>query len=288
MTAYGAYVNEASLANGEVFDEIKSRCSGYGARILVDTNPDHPEHWLRRDYLLNDDESILKYKFTIYDNTFLNERYINNIVNTTPSGMFTERNILGNWVSGDGVVYQDFDAAIHLIDNIDDLHFKRYVVGVDWGYSHYGSIVVFGITADNKYVLIEEHTEQFKEIDYWVEIGRLINDKYKRPIFYCDSARPEHVERFQREGLRARNANKEVIAGIENVSKLYKENKLFIHDKAAVRFKDEIYTYIWNDKTGMPEKENDDVQDAIRYAIHSDIRNRVSGVRSIPKRRLGL
>ncbi len=51
MTSFGAYINEASLAHEEVFDEIKSRCSGTGARILVDTNPDHPEHWLLKDYI---------------------------------------------------------------------------------------------------------------------------------------------------------------------------------------------------------------------------------------------
>ena len=51
MTAFGAYINEASLANQEVFDEIKARCSGKGARIIADTNPDHPEHWLLKDYI---------------------------------------------------------------------------------------------------------------------------------------------------------------------------------------------------------------------------------------------
>lgn len=48
MTAFGAYINEASLANQEVFDEIKARCSGKDARIIADTNPDHPEHWLKK------------------------------------------------------------------------------------------------------------------------------------------------------------------------------------------------------------------------------------------------
>lgn len=48
MTAFGAYINEASLAKQEVFAEIVSRCSGTGARILGDTNPDNPEHWLKK------------------------------------------------------------------------------------------------------------------------------------------------------------------------------------------------------------------------------------------------
>lgn len=47
MTSFGAYINEGTVANEEVFNEIKSRCSGEGARILVDTNPDQPEHWLK-------------------------------------------------------------------------------------------------------------------------------------------------------------------------------------------------------------------------------------------------
>ncbi|MTV80859.1 PBSX family phage terminase large subunit, partial [Streptococcus pneumoniae] len=39
FTAFGAYVNEASLANEQVFKEIISRCSGEGARIVWDSNP---------------------------------------------------------------------------------------------------------------------------------------------------------------------------------------------------------------------------------------------------------
>ena len=51
MTSFGAYVNEASLCNREVFDEIIARCSGEGSRIICDTNPDHPEHWLKKEYI---------------------------------------------------------------------------------------------------------------------------------------------------------------------------------------------------------------------------------------------
>ena len=61
MTAFGAYINEASLANQAVFNEIDSRCSAKGARIICDTNPDNPEHWLKKDYIdnQNDDAKIV-------------------------------------------------------------------------------------------------------------------------------------------------------------------------------------------------------------------------------------
>lgn len=115
MTANGAYVYEASLANEAVFDEIKSRCSGEGARVFADTNPDHPEHWLLKDYTLNPDKQILSYSFSLDDNTFLSDRYKNNMKNSTPSGMFFDRNIKALWVSRDGVVYSDFNKEVHSI-----------------------------------------------------------------------------------------------------------------------------------------------------------------------------
>lgn len=48
-----------------------------------------------------------------------------------------------------------------------------------------------------------------------------------------------------------------------------KEHRFFVVKEAIDKFLDEIYQYIWDEKTGMPVKLNDDVQDAIRYAIFS-------------------
>ena len=94
MTAYGAYINEASLARQEVFGEIVSRCSGTGARILADTNPDNPEHWLKKEYIDNQSKTIQEFHFELDDNTFLSDRYRQNIKDATPSGMFYDRDIV--------------------------------------------------------------------------------------------------------------------------------------------------------------------------------------------------
>lgn len=272
MTSYGAYINEASLANEQVFDEIRSRCSGKGARILCDTNPDNPEHWLKKEYIDNPTDRILSYKFTLFDNTFLDKRYMQDTIKTTPAGMFTERNIYGNWVSGDGMVYKDFDGDKHFIDDIKDYKFKRYIAGVDWGYGHYGAIVVFGLTDDDRYIMIEEHAKTGEEIDYWVDIAKGIKERYGNIPFYCDSARVEHIDRFIHEGLKAYLANKAVIPGIEYVATLYKTDKLFIYSPIAKRFRQEIYSYVWADTAGADKvkEEFDDVQDAIRYALYTD------------------
>ena len=82
--------------------------------------------------------------------------------------------------------------------------------------------------------------------------------------------RPEHVKRFKREGLKAINANKAVISGIEEVAKRFKTDQLFVVEDKVEMFKKEIYMYAWNKKTGEPIKLWDDVLDSIRYAIYSD------------------
>ena len=61
-----------------------------------------------------------------------------------------------------------------------------------------------------------------------------------------------------------------MLSGIESVASLFKTNRLFILESAVSRFKQEIYMYVWNAKTGEPIKLYDDVLDAVRYAIYSE------------------
>lgn len=272
MTAFGAYINEASLANQEVFDEIKARCSGPGARIIADTNPDHPEHWLLKDYIKSPAEGILSFHFALQDNTFLDPRYVRNIIETTPKGMFSDRGIKGLWVSGEGVVYPDFDQNVHVItpEQARGLIFERVLAGVDWGWEHWGAIVVIGVKAGSYYV-IEEHAAQHKHIGSWIAVAKDIIRRYGNIPFYCDPARPEHVASFQKAGINAFLGNNRVLSGIEAVATLMTNRQFFIVYSRCPRFRDEIYKYIWKKNTGEPLKENDDVLCAIRYGIYSDM-----------------
>ena len=232
MTAFGAYVNEASLAKEQVFKEIVSRCSGEGARIVADTNPDNPNHWLKRDYIDNESENIINEHFKLDDNTFLSKRYRESIKKATPSGVFWDRDIEGLWVIGQGAVYKDFNREVHYVDDVPYEEISSYFVGVDWGYEHYGAMVVIGETDDGTWYLV------------W-------ND-----------------------GLNAFNADKSILSGIEVVAKGFKTNKLFVLRNAIPRFDEEVYQYAWDEKTGLPVKVFDDVMDALRYALYSNVTRR--------------
>ena len=271
----GAYINEASLANQFVFQEILNRCSEPGARIICDTNPDQPQHFLKTDYIDNEKPGLKtkSFRFTIDDNTFLAPDYIQQIKAATPTGMFYDRNILGLWVSGEGVVYKDFDKSKMVIPQSsipNDLH---VYCGVDWGFEHKGVITVWGDDNDGNVYLLHEYTSQFKFIDYWVKLAKKLQDKYGYNLtFWADSARPDNVTEFQKAGLDCRNANKARMAGIEKVAEFMKTGHFFISEDGIDQFLDEIYQYVWDENTGEPKKENDDVMDSMRYAIFNEHR----------------
>jgi len=272
MTAFGAYINEASLANQEVFDEIKARCSGKGARIIADTNPDHPEHWLLKDYIKSGASGILSNHFSLDDNTFLDERYVREIKSTTPKGMFYDRGVKGLWVSGDGVVYPQFDRQKHSItaDQAQRINFDRIIAGVDWGWEHYGAIVVIGVKGPY-YCVIEEDATKHRYIEKWIEAAKGMIARYGNIPFYCDPARPEHIAAFQKAGIRAYFGNNRVLSGIEAVATLMQNDLFLIVYDECPRFREEIFKYIWKKNSAEPLKEMDDVLCAIRYGIYSDM-----------------
>ena len=271
----GAYINEASLANQFVFQEILNRCSEPGARIICDTNPDQPQHFLKTDYIDNEKPGLKtkSFRFTIDDNTFLASDYIQQIKAATPTGMFYDRNILGLWVSGEGLVYRDFDKSKMVVPQSNIPHDLHIYCGVDWGFDHKGVITVFGDDNQGSVYLLHEYTSQFKFVDYWINLAKKLQKQYGHNLtFWADSARPDNVTEFQKAGINCRNANKARMAGVEKVAEFMKQGKFFVNSDGIDKFLDEIYQYVWDENTGEPKKENDDVMDSMRYAIFNEHR----------------
>ena len=278
FTSYGAFLNEATTLHDTFIKEAISRCSGEGARIYMDTNPENPTHTVKVDYvdksgqlLSNGQLNIKAFNFTLYDNTFLNKEYVESIEASTPTGMFYDRDILGIWVASEGVVYQDFNKDVHYIKEANT-GFKKYFVGVDFGWEHYGSMVVMGLGLDNKYYLLKEYAYQHKDIDEWINIAKDIVKEYGSINFYCDTARPDYINKLKVSGIRAINARKEVLEGISTIATLFKTNKLLILEDNVNIFKTEIYNYVWAKGKDEPVKANDDVLDSLRYAIYTDMK----------------
>ena len=290
MTSFGLYLNEASVAKEEVFDELLKRCSGdkdFAPMVIVDTNPDSPEHYLYKNYISipfeeRKQKGILTYHWELDDNPFLNPQVRENIKNSTPSGVFYDRKIKGLWVTADGIVYADFNRDIHVIDD-DKLppkkDFVRFFCGVDWGYEHKGAIVLFGMAKDGNMYILRVIAAVHMLIDWWIEQAQGIIREYGYGIkFYCDSARPDNINEFRKANIWAVEANKAVNSGVERVAGLFKKNKLFLCRSQSQEFCSEIYTYVWDERTGLPVKIKDDIMDATRYGVYTDSEEHKYGV----------
>lgn len=276
FTSAGAFLNEATALHDTFIKEVFSRCSYDGARIFMDTNPENPMHTVKVDYIDNSGQTlsngtvnIKAFSFSLFDNNHLSEEYTESIIQATPSGMFTDRDIYGKWVSAEGVVYKDFSEE-NYIESLEGINLIKYFAGVDWGYDHYGSIVVIGQADDGNYYLVEEYAERLQNINYWLSIANDIVNKYGRITFYCDSARPEYVAEMLKHGYKSLNAKKDVIAGIGMVASLIKLKQFKVLRRTAKRFNEEVYNYVWKKNADEPVKQYDDVLDSVRYAIYSE------------------
>lgn len=270
MTSYGAYVNEASLAVEDVFQEIVSRCSVEHSHIIADSNPDNPQHWLKTKFIDNDDPKArtVYYHFTIDDNPTLAPDYVESL-KASKSGMFYERDILGLWATGEGAVYSDFDKSTMVIERSKLPDSLTYTAGVDWGFDHPTAIMVVGHDDKGNYYLVDEAYGQFQQVDpHWIGVAQEFRKKYGTNMpFWCDTARTEHIRNFQQHHINAKYGYKNVLDGVEKVAALIKQHKFYVVDGAAPNFINEIYQYVWDEKTGAPVKDHDHAQDAVRYCI---------------------
>ena len=149
---------------------------------------------------------------------------------------------------------------------------------MDWGFDHYGSIVVLGLGYGNNWYLVDLVAERQKDIGYWKREIKRLDEKYNFDNVWCDSARPDNVYEFSKVIPNIGNANKSVFEGITHIASLLKQNKLIIAKECLKgRLEEEIYNYIWglNDE---PKKEYDDILDAIRYALFSEKTNAIEPV----------
>lgn len=272
FTAWGAYINEASLCVREMYDEIQNRCSKPDSHVIMDTNPDVPTHWLKKDVIdnSNKDSGIKTFTFTIDDNTTLDPGYVKALKASKPAGVFYDRDILGRWATGAGIVYSDFDEKTMVIDDDKVPDGLDYYIGVDWGFAkgHECVLELWGDDDDGTSYLIKCYSYTGKYIDYWINTAHNVIKEYGYGIpAYCDSARPDYVQQFHSAGINSINANKRVMDGIEYCSEQIKKGKVKIARSASAPFLQDIFQYQWDEKTGVPVKANDNTMDAMRYAL---------------------
>ena len=280
MTADGWYANEITLQHENSVLEAFARTSGENARILWDTNPDWPAHPIKMNYIDQNGDKlesgglrIRSHHFTIDDNPFLPAEYVENLKKSTPPGMWYERKINGQWVMGEGVVYDLFDTNMHL-ENDEPLPEWLKYRSIDFGFNN-PFVCLWGAKDDDDCLHIyDEHYKAEKGLKYHAaEINRR-KGEWARTV--ADHDRQDRYELADL-GIHTNPAKKDVSTGIQKVVDrlIIKENgkpRLVIH-RRCVNLIREMGTYAWAPMTGNqvrkeePLKINDHCVDALRYMV---------------------
>jgi PBSX family phage terminase large subunit len=275
LTAHGWLGNEITEHHKEFVNMALSRCSGHGARIYWDTNPENPEHYIKRDYIDKSGEKfstgkvrVLSHHFRLDDNTNLTAEYIESTKADYPANsVWYKRNIEGLWVNAGNVIYTHWQK----IDEQPQGARGRYdqlIAGVDFGRGGQSpfAFVLIGLNGDQVTVLFEVKQQGGINTDFIESVhSQLIGvgfseDQIREITIYADSADPDKITEWERAGFFIKGADKSpgsVVRGIEEVMR----HDLFISSGCVHTLK-EIEAYEWRvDRAGVvieePVKVND-------------------------------
>lgn len=286
MTLKGAYCDELTLFPEEFFVMLLSRLSESGAKLFATTNPDGPNHWVKRDYLDNKAIDLLSLKFRLEDNIFLPEKYIEQLKNEF-TGVFYQRFILGDWVAAEGRIYENFSQKN--IISIGELREKtaqnpivHSVIGVDYGGSGSSSAfahVGFDAGFKNVYVLSEFYDNKNRSAECLIDSFKkfVTAEKAKYPTLttaYCDSAEQLLLKSFRAAvKIEVKNAlKKQIGTRINMLSRLISAERFFVLDECPHTI-DAIRSALWDDRDLHKNSRLDngttniDSLDALEYAF---------------------
>ena len=111
VTLAGVLLDEAALMPRSFVEQAVARCSVEGSRLWFNCNPEHPGHWLYREWILGaEKKNALVLHFRMEDNPSLSpgmlERY-----KRLYTGPFYRRYVLGEWAAASGAVYPFFNRS---------------------------------------------------------------------------------------------------------------------------------------------------------------------------------
>lgn len=162
------YGDEIAKWNKEVFQMLKSRLDKPYSCFDGSCNPENSTHWLK-DFLDNEELDIYLQRYTIFDNPFLPEEFVQQLCKEYEGTIYYDRLILGKWKRAEGAIYKRFaDNPEKFRCKVVDQYSKEpsckefrkqdivsIEVGLDFGGSKSGhSMVARGYTDDYREVLV--------------------------------------------------------------------------------------------------------------------------------------
>jgi phage terminase large subunit len=294
-----AFIQECTEITEEDWESVNIRLRN-GAisfqQIIGDCNPSHPTHWLleraasgKLAHLVSQHEDNPRYFLPDGTPTTEGVDYIARLDSLTGVRYLRLRKNI--WAAAEGVIYEGFDPAIHVIDPFPVPASWERIWSIDFGHTNPFVWQDWALDEDRRAYLVREIYMS----------GRLVEDHARqilslggpRPsVIVCDHDAEDRATFERHTGMGTIAAEKAVTMGIDAVAERYKvaadgrprlmyfRDALVEKDPAMVEKKlptctiEETPGYIWapeppgaDRKREQPVKKNDHGKDAERYFV---------------------
>ena len=292
------YVNQLEELSLDDFEKLTGRATGRAgntpySQVMGDCNPGPPRHWIKQRERLKLFRSVHEDNPVLFDpeTAEMTDQGLRTMETLDAlTGVRYKRGRLGLWAGQEGMVYEDWDDSIHLIDRFDIPASWRKFRAIDFGYTNPFVCQFWAEDEDGRLYLYREmymsgrtvkvHADQIKALS----VGERIE---------CTVADHDASDRatLAENGIATIAAKKDVRRGIEAVQERLKVQpdgrpRLFVMrdllvELDAKRYElrqttssiDEIDGYVFPEsKEGKAEDENpvkvdDHGMDAMRYMV---------------------
>ncbi|HEX3047207.1 MAG TPA: PBSX family phage terminase large subunit [Bacillota bacterium] len=282
LTLCGCLGDEVTLWPESFFQMLLSRLSVPGAKGFFTTNPDSPYHWLKTNYLDNDQLDLKSFHFELTDNYNLDPEYVANLKKEY-KGLYHARFIQGLWVMASGIIYDQFNPDTMVVNTIPKI--VQYWAGIDYGTSNATTFLLTGLGEDDRIYIIAEYYHSGKESEaspissqkspaqYSIEYRNWIRNLNITPRkVFIDPSAAGFITQLWSDGVTGiEKADNDVLDGIGLISSLIGNDLLRVHRSCANTLH-ELSVYSWDAKAqrigiDKPLKINDHCLDNLRYQV---------------------
>lgn len=277
LTAAGAYADEVALMPESFVNQMIGRCSVEGRRYFMNCNPAGPYHWFKEKFIDKAKEKLAYVLHFIMDDNLTLAESVKEGFKRMFSGVFYMRNILGLWVMAEGVIYDMFDRARHIVENVQR-RYKEYYVSVDYGTKNPTAFGLWGRVDKVWYKIKEYHYDgraeqkQKTAVRYSQDLRDWLGPDLN-PDVIVDPSATAFIAQLEEDGFYVIRGVNDVANGIINVGIALARGWVLFNENCKETFR-EFESYVWDEKAAKrgedkPVKQNDHHMDADRYFINT-------------------
>ena len=270
----------------DIYQECRMRVLDRKGMIFGTMTPLKGLTWVYNEIYLNEnnDKNVWHITMEWADNPFLDQNEVAEMTASLSTDELESRRY-GKFVQSGGMVYNEFDENLHVIDPFDVPQEWYDNISIDPGLNNPLSAHWYAEDFDGNVYVIAEHFEQGKDVAYHAQRMKAISDRLHWPrdrqgrlSALIDSAAGQRtlssnknvVELFAENGILVNpRVNKDMFSGINTVKRYFRDGMgkphLFIFRNCTNLIR-EIKSYWWG-KNDLPVKDDDHSLDELRYYL---------------------